>query len=317
VLSKAGQAITSGGAKGSCESTSTKVALPAESTEQQKLLAVLAHIKYESSGVGGKPTIQFSGVNVQVVNGEGKTASANGEGNLVIGYDENEGKHEQAGSHYLVLGQEQTFTSYGGVLAGVGNTIRAPYASVSAGTGNTASEEFASVSGGEGNIATGRGSSVSGGAENRVVSTGDTVSGGRGNFAGDGAFTGLFASVSGGEANSASGSGASVSGGYANEASGGGASIEGGTDTSISGGAQNRAAAFAASVTGGYKNVAGPEYTPDSYASVSGGEGNTAYGQFSTVTGGQRNTAGGNYSAILGTKGKEILTEWGVWPKAP
>ena len=36
----------------------------------------------------------------------------------MIGYDKNEGKHEQTGSHNLILGEEQTFTSYGGVLAG-------------------------------------------------------------------------------------------------------------------------------------------------------------------------------------------------------
>ncbi len=43
--------------------------------------------------------MQFSGVNVQVVSGAGETnAAVNGEGNLVIGYDENPGKHEQSGS---------------------------------------------------------------------------------------------------------------------------------------------------------------------------------------------------------------------------
>ena len=78
---------------------------------------ILPHINYIGAGVGGKPTIQFSGVNVQVVNGEGKTATTNGEGNLVIGYDEN--PRAQTGSHNLILGEEQEFTAYAGIDAGL------------------------------------------------------------------------------------------------------------------------------------------------------------------------------------------------------
>ena len=40
---------------------------------------------YLAEGIDKKPTVQFSGCNVQVVDGEGKTATKNGEGNLVIG----------------------------------------------------------------------------------------------------------------------------------------------------------------------------------------------------------------------------------------
>ena len=32
--------------------------------------------------------MRFTGVNVQVVNGAGSTATANGTGNLIVGYDE-------------------------------------------------------------------------------------------------------------------------------------------------------------------------------------------------------------------------------------
>ena len=137
---KAGGAVKSGGAEGKCPLPTekvkyTKVALPREASEQQTLLSILSHAKYVESGVGGKPTIQFSGVNVQVVSGAGKTnAAVNGTGNLVIGYDENGGKHEQTGSHDLILGEEQTFTSYGGPRR------RAP--------GTRSARAFASVSGG-------------------------------------------------------------------------------------------------------------------------------------------------------------------------
>src|SRR6266566_1891986 len=76
---------------------------------------------YVASGAGGKPTARFSGVNVQVVNGEGHTGSVNGEGNLVIGYDEHLAEREQTGSHNLILGEQQKFTSVGGLLAGAFN----------------------------------------------------------------------------------------------------------------------------------------------------------------------------------------------------
>jgi hypothetical protein len=82
------------------------------SSEVETLKAILPFIKFVSSGVGGKPTVQFSGVNVQVVNGLGKTETTNGAGNLVVGYDETANKQEQTGSHDLILGSEQTFTSY-------------------------------------------------------------------------------------------------------------------------------------------------------------------------------------------------------------
>jgi hypothetical protein len=195
--------------------------------EIKTLKSILPHIKYVESGVGGKPTIQFSGVNVQVVSGAGSTnAAVNGEGNLAIGYDENKEGKQQTGSHDLILGEEQTFTSYGGILAGRFNTISAPFASVTGGYGNTASEFAASVSGGGGNTASAFASSVSGGGFNRASGGEASVSGGQANTA-----KGLDASVSGGKENLASGFiGSSVSGGFKNTASGGLASVFGGKE---------------------------------------------------------------------------------------
>src|SRR5947209_3374201 len=71
----AGQSVVSGGtgAAPTCGSGTTAVLAPT----------------YVSTGVGGKPTVQFSTVNVQVVSGLGATPGANGEGNLVVGYAEN------------------------------------------------------------------------------------------------------------------------------------------------------------------------------------------------------------------------------------
>jgi hypothetical protein len=120
--------------------------------ELETLKGILQCVRYVSSGVAGRPTVQFSGCNVQIVNGENKTATANGAGNLVIGYDER--PREQTGSHNLILGEEQKFTSYGGVDAGRANTIGAPFASVGGGHENKSEGEYASVSGGEQNTAT-------------------------------------------------------------------------------------------------------------------------------------------------------------------
>jgi hypothetical protein len=165
--------------------------------ELETLRSILPHMQYVASGVGGKPTVQFSGVDVQLLNGEGKTGTTNGEGNLVIGYDETAG-HAQTGSHNLVLGEQQTFTSYGGLVAGSNNTISAPGASVTGGHENTASGTDASIGGGIGNGATGFISSVSSGFLSLA--------------------SGTYSSVSGGALNKATGQNAWLGGGYSNTA---------------------------------------------------------------------------------------------------
>jgi hypothetical protein len=226
--------------------------------EEQQLKALLKYVKVQASGVAGKPTVQFSGANVQVVNGEGKTASKNGTGNLVIGYDENkEGKHEQTGSHDLILGEEQTFTSYGGILAGSLNTISAPFAAVSGGKEGTASGEWASISSGKENKASGNYASVSGGLTNTASGEWASASGGFKSFA-----TNRVASISGGSENKAAGEFAAVSGGSKNTASG--------AEASVSGGFINTASGEDASVSGGDANTA-----TNSESWVGGGLGTT------------------------------------------
>ena len=194
--------------------------------EAEELEKIKQDIKYVASGVGGKATIQFSGVNVQIVNGEGETTTTNGEGNLVIGY--NELPREQTGSHNLILGDEQAFTSYGGILGGKDNTISGPYASVTGGLDSVASGPFSSVSGGF--AATASGESA-------------WVSGGEGNTA-----SGLSASADGGYHNTASGGNTLASGGSGN--------VSEGNATSTSGGKLNKASGPAASISGGEGNAA-------------------------------------------------------------
>jgi hypothetical protein len=221
VPEKPSKPVLSASAKNECPTKSTTtyktVALPG-SVELETLEKVLPHVTFVESGVAGKPTIRFTGVNVQVVNGEGKTESTNGEGNLVIGYDEDHTEGPQTGSHNLVIGVEQTFTSYGGLVVGAFNAIKAPYASVTGGAGNQATGREASISGGLTNKAEGELSSISGGRENKASASAEATS------------------VSGGQNNTASAFYSSVSGGFENEAAG--------TDSSVFGGVHVRATNF-------------------------------------------------------------------------
>jgi hypothetical protein len=178
------------------------------------LESTLSKVSYTDSGLNGKPTLQISGANLQIVSGTGSTnGTANGEGNLIIGYDENPSNYDQTGSNNLVLGNHQTFTSYGGLIAGQQNTLSAPFADVF----------------GEINTASGGGSSVSGGYSNTASGTYSSVTGGYINTA-----SGSYSSVSGGVRNTTSGDLSSVSGGASNTASGGASSILGGNGVTVS-----------------------------------------------------------------------------------
>jgi hypothetical protein len=121
--------------------------------------AVLAPT-YVASGIDGKPTVQFASVNVQIVDGSGSTSSVNGTGNLVLGYDELPGS--QSGSHNLILGENQSDTSYGGLIGGVSNRVSGPDAFVAGGNNNRALGGNSAVIGGWRNeVASSDGSSQS------------------------------------------------------------------------------------------------------------------------------------------------------------
>jgi hypothetical protein len=277
--------------------------------------------------VDGHDTIRLSGVNVQIVDGSGNTSgTVNGLGNLIVGYNELRGSgNVRTGSHNIVVGTYQNYSSYGGLVAGYRNTVSAGYASVSGGADNTANGSNASVSGGlnntasaycgsvsggDNNIASGRAAGVSGGRYNEAsgdysfvggggytgASDGNeafghysAILGGRSNIAGDPDLTdhtfAQSATVSGGQLNIASGSRSTVSGGFNNTATAWGASV--------SGGEYNTASGLNASVSGGRYNVASGDY---SFAGGGGGEtvnsGNTAFGHYSSTLGGYANIAG-------------------------
>ena len=166
----AGQPVVSGGT-GSAPSCSSGTAVLAPT--------------YVSSGVGGRPTVRFAAVNVQILNGAGATASKNGTGNLVLGYDENPGALAQSGSHDLILGRNHSFTGYAQLLAGFQNTAAGNYAAV-LGENNTAPGQYATVTGGQNNAGKGTAASVSGGYGNTSAGGWSAVTGGYANTAAPG-----------------------------------------------------------------------------------------------------------------------------------
>lgn len=164
------------------------------------------------------PTATFSAVNVNINNGQGATASANGSGNLIVGYNEvktfgtfvcSDGQYDneqacvaggavwdrnhRSGSHNIVAGARNSYSSYGGLVVGDTNAITARFTSVSGGAGNVARVQASSVSGGTNNVAAGTGASVSGGFSNTADGERSSVSGGLSNTA-----SGPNSSISGG-----------------------------------------------------------------------------------------------------------------------
>lgn|GEM_PF-2973040 len=104
--------------------------------------------------VAGQPAAIFSGVNLYVQNGMGKTGTSNAVGNLIVGYDEASSANVRTGSHNLVLGTQNDYSSWGGFIAGENGSIFGQYSAVLGGTGLTASARDSSVGPHDGATAT-------------------------------------------------------------------------------------------------------------------------------------------------------------------
>lgn len=206
------------------------VALSAALEQAQEILQFVRVEADATNGLSGPQWI-IEGVNVHIRDGSGSTADTNGKGNLLIGYNEDRTPAAgRSGSHNLVIGPEHEFTSYGGLIAGMRNTVTVKHSTVSGGRDNTAEahpindeDGYASVSGGRGNTASGPGASVSGGVANVARQEHSSVSGGSGNLADE-----ECASVSGGSRNVASAYSSWVGGGESNSASGFFSAVTGG-----------------------------------------------------------------------------------------
>jgi hypothetical protein len=223
----------------SLQSSSSSQAADIDSIKTSDAFALNSYLSVVSDSRG--PLLRFHGANVQVVNGAGSTTTVNGLGNLIVGYDEVDTSGEfycttgttsagvpitdepactaegalwtgsgfKSGSHNLVGGAENNYSSFGGAVLGRQNAINYHYATVSGGNVNNAAGQYASVSGGTLNVASGRSSSVTGGVSNTASGPdASSVSGGSANLA-----SGNFSSVSGGNFNVSSGSSSSISGG--------------------------------------------------------------------------------------------------------
>jgi len=150
----------------------------------------------------GYPTALFRGVNVQIVNGTGETQTATGTGNLIVGYNRpntngfvcsmgvtesaavclaNGGvwaQSHKSGSHNIVGGDFNNYSSWGGLVLGLENALSAPYTAVLGGARNRAEGSFATVVGGAYNTGSGIYSSISAGFDNHATGAFAAVAGG-------------------------------------------------------------------------------------------------------------------------------------------
>jgi hypothetical protein len=119
--------------------------------------------------------------NLHIVNGLGSTDTANSLGNLIVGYNElrDDKFNVRIGSHNLVVGKRNNYSSYGGVAFGLFNHASGPYGTVCGGSGNKAVGFAAAVDGGRENVATGQFSSIGGGYGNAADAEYSTVGGGK------------------------------------------------------------------------------------------------------------------------------------------
>ena len=239
-------------------------ALESTVAQQQAYISLLeSYIEIDETTNPARPTVRIVAANLQVVNGEGSSSTINGLGNIIVGYDEvknfppstcSNGQYEtipscqgagftwsfgyKTGSHNLILGSENNYGSYGGIVAGSQNVINRARASVIGGASNRASGVNSTLIGGFSNRATGTNGVVSGGSGNTASGLSRSVSGGRTNST-----TGELSVVSGGWNNLAAGTRSVVSGGENNDATG--------EDSVVSGGIRNEASAKWSSVSGG------------------------------------------------------------------
>ena len=139
-------------------------------------------------------TLQFSGMDVQIVNGLDDTQTSNGTGNLIIGYNETRDVFgscgtpgpffnlcdRRYGSHNLVIGSRNNYYEHGGIVVGDLQTTVGVFSSVVGGSGNSTLGDFSTVIGGLANATIGTYSSIIGGEFNRTEETGvgATITGG-------------------------------------------------------------------------------------------------------------------------------------------
>lgn len=127
--------------------------------------------------------VHIVGANLHVENGAGDTAARNGLGNLIVGYDAPFDGVDRTGSHNLVLGDQNAYGGYGGVVASYAAGIFGRNAVVLGGVEGWADADGASVLGGAGGWASGVNAAVLGGVSGGADGEASTVVGGTSNVA--------------------------------------------------------------------------------------------------------------------------------------
>ena len=224
------------------------------------LTALAAYLEVDTDEV------VFTGANVYIQSGAGSTdATVNGLGNLIVGYDEDDGADDKSGSHNLVLGIAHSYSSYAGAVFGEDNSASAAYASVLGGETNTSDGEHGVVVGGSGN---------------GITSTLWNVVVGGVNNDNDGYYSVLV----GGQGNDVDQAGAAVVvGGFKNE-------VSSSNESTVLGGRENYVDGDRSVVTGGY----GVEVLAD-YAVGLAGYYTLAEHDYSVVVGGNGTATSADY----------------------
>ncbi len=194
---------------------STLESLAATPVEQELLTDLSAYVTVDTAA----STVRISGANLQVVNGTSNTQSANGLGNLILGYNEDVYGYETSGmregSHSLVVGVNHAYTSYGSIVHGDNAYVTGAYAAALGVYGGSAEGARSVLLGGWGGYAAGEGSFVAGGQYNVAYGTGAAAVGGYSN-----AVYGAYASALGGSFASVDGDWATSVGGASSRAAG-------------------------------------------------------------------------------------------------
>jgi hypothetical protein len=101
-------------------------------SQVRPVATILAPFRISSDG----REVTLTAANLHIVNGSGSTHSANGLGNLIVGYNElrSGGANVRTGSHNVVVGEAHNFSSFGGLVVGLGSTISGQFSSISGGT---------------------------------------------------------------------------------------------------------------------------------------------------------------------------------------
>ena len=152
----------------------------------------------------------IQGVNLHLRSGSGSTnAAPNGLGNLIIGYNEQSvPAAPRSGSHNLVLGIRNGYSSHSGFVGGLDNRITGPYASVISGDLNQSTGDQSVIISGTGGLANDTTAVVVGGYQNRATGFRSVAISGWQNDA-----RGSYSAILGGDTNIATATESSIGGG--------------------------------------------------------------------------------------------------------